>query len=143
MPKMGQPTRRKLDSADTLRGAMIAHDKVFLRLSNRQLGEKYGVSERTIRRIRSREEVQALEQQWEQEMFEAHRAMGQVALQSTLKLLEEGDPYTTNQYWKRMGIVREPVVDFGIKELKIECPPEIQKILEDLKQPLAEGQGKQ
>ena len=63
-------------------------------------------------------------------MFTVQRDMGAAALASTMKLIMEGDAGTIKDYWKRMGVSKEPAVEVEIQELKLTVPDAVKPIME-------------
>lgn len=127
MAKKGQPTRRK--QAEIERDLEMLRDRVYGGLTNADLSQRYGLSPSHISRRLSREPLKSIAESWTREMFARHMEMGDVALRATLKLLSDADPYTVNQYWKRMGVSREPTVSVEVQELKFEVPPSVAEVL--------------
>jgi hypothetical protein len=114
------------------RNLMIVRDRVVEGQSHRKLAEKYGLSYQRIGEILNQENYKEVEKQWRQEVMKAHFLLGTKALTSLDKLLdpENPDPYTVNNFFKRMGIDQSsPQIEMNIQELKMEAPPELTEVL--------------
>ena len=101
-------------------------------LTAEQIAEKHQITRRNVYHRLARPDIKQLHEQWLQSMFDAHRRMGPTAIAATQILLEKADPYTVAQYWKRMGVTLEPVVNLEIEELRIEAPKEILDLVKTL-----------
>lgn len=113
-----------------VRNVHIAHDAVFYNLTHRELADKYGLSLDAMKKIRARPEIKELEEMWTANMFTVQRDMGAAALAATMKLIMEGDAGTIKDYWKRMGVSKEPAVEVEIQELKFQVPDAMKPIME-------------
>jgi hypothetical protein len=74
-------------------------------------------------------------------MFAVQRDMGAAALASTMKLLMEGDPGTIKDYWKRMGVSKEPAIEVEVQELKFVVPDAMKPIMEVLAKEIRQLKG--
>ena len=113
-----------------VRNVRIANDAVFNNMSHGELARKYNMTLDGMKKVRARPEIKELEERWTASMFAVQRDMGAVALASTMKLIMEGDPGTIKDYWKRMGVSKEPVVEVEIQELKFVVPDAVKPIIE-------------
>lgn len=113
-----------------VRNVRIANDAVFNNMSHGDLAKKYNMTLDGMKKVRARPEIKELEERWTASMFAVQRDMGAVALASTMKLIMEGDPGTIKDYWKRMGVSKEPVAEIEIQELKFVVPDAMRPIME-------------
>ena len=113
-----------------VRNVRIANDAVFNNMSHGELAKKYNMTLDGMKKVRARPEIKELEERWTASMFAVQRDMGAAALASTMKLIMEGDPGTIKDYWKRMGVSRESVVEVEIQELKFVVPDAMKPIME-------------
>ncbi len=113
-----------------VRNVRIANDAVFNNMSHGDLAEKYNMTLDGMKKVRARPEIKELEERWTSSMFAVQRDMGAAALASTMKLIMEGDPGTIKDYWKRMGVSKEPVAEVEIQELKFVVPDAMKPIME-------------
>jgi hypothetical protein len=101
-------------------------------MTHGQLAEKYNMTLSGMKKVRERPEIKELEERWTASMFAVQRDMGSAALASTMKLIMEGDAGTIKDYWKRMGVTKEPTVEVEIQELKFVVPDAMKPIMEVL-----------
>ncbi|KKL98426.1 hypothetical protein LCGC14_1670190 [marine sediment metagenome] len=113
-----------------VRNVRIANDAVFNNMSHGALAKKYNMTLDGMKKVRARPEIKELEERWTASMFAVQRDMGAAALASTMKLIMEGDPGTIKDYWKRMGVSKEPVAEVEIQELKFVVPDAMKPIME-------------
>ena len=113
-----------------VRNVRIANDAVFNNMSHGDLAKKYNMTLDGMKKVRARPEIKELEERWTSSMFAVQRDMGAAALASTMKLIMEGDPGTIKDYWKRMGVSKEPVAEVEIQELKFVVPDAMKPIME-------------
>jgi len=113
-----------------VRNVRIANDAVFNNMSHGDLAKKYNMTLDGMKKVRARPEIKELEERWTSSMFAVQRDMGAAALASTMKLIMEGDPGTIKDYWKRMGVSKEPVAEVEIQELKFVVPDAMRPIME-------------
>ena len=113
-----------------VRNVRIANDAVFNNMSHGDLAKKYNMTLDGMKKVRARPEIKELEERWTSSMFAVQRDMGAAALASTMKLIMEGDPGTIKDYWKRMGVSKEPVAEVEIQELKFVVPDSMKPIME-------------
>ncbi|KKL86165.1 hypothetical protein LCGC14_1947500 [marine sediment metagenome] len=128
--EVGKVVRVKAAAQRAVRNVRIANDAVFNNMSHGDLAKKYGMTLDGMKKVRARPEIKELEERWTSSMFAVQRDMGAVALASTMKLIMEGDPGTIKDYWKRMGVSKEPVVEVEIQELKFVVPDAMRPIME-------------
>ena len=128
--KAGKVVRVKAAAQRAVRNVRIANDAVFSNMTHGDLAKKYGMTLDGMKKVRARPEIKELEERWTSSMFAVQRDMGAVALASTMKLIMEGDPGTIKDYWKRMGVSKEPVVEVEIQELKFVVPDAMRPIME-------------
>ncbi|KKL65707.1 hypothetical protein LCGC14_2152330 [marine sediment metagenome] len=115
-----------------VRNVRIANDAVFNNMSHGQLAAKYGMTLAGMKKVRARPEIKELEERWTSSMFAVQRDMGAAALAATMKLIMEGDPGTIKDYWKRMGVSKEPTIEIEVQELKFVVPDAMKPIMETL-----------
>ncbi|KKM93682.1 hypothetical protein LCGC14_1205910 [marine sediment metagenome] len=124
-----------------VRNVRIANDAVFNNMSHGQLAEKYGMTLAGMKKVRARPEIKELEERWTSSMFAVQRDMGAAALASTMKLIMEGDPGTIKDYWKRMGVSKEPTIEIEVQELKFQVPDAMKPIMETLAKEIKQLKG--
>lgn len=124
-----------------VRNVRIANDAVFSNMSHGDLAKKYGMTISGMKKVRERPEMKELEERWTSSMFALQQDMGAAALASTMKLIMEGDPGTVKDYWKRMGISKEPTVEIEVQELKFVVPDAMKPIMEVLSKEIKQLKG--
>lgn len=140
MPKKGQPAYRRLKSG---KGSSLERDLQILKermpkalggdgMTREEVAEKHDMQPRNVSKILKRPDVMAVHKRWQDWAMDKMRALGPLALESTTALLQQHDPYTTNQFWKRMGIDSSPQVGIDIEELNINAPPEVLEMVRKL-----------
>ena len=128
--KAGKVVRVKAAAQRAVRNVRIANDAVFNNMSHGDLAKKYNMTLDGMKKVRARPEIKELEERWTSSMFAIQRDMGAAALASTMKLLMEGDPGTIKDYWKRMGVSKEPTIEVEVQELKFVVPDAMKPIME-------------
>ena len=128
--EVGKVVRVKAAAQRAVRNVRIANDAVFNNMSHGDLAEKYNMTLDGMKKVRARPEIKELEERWTSSMFAVQRDMGAAALASTMKLLMEGDPGTIKDYWRRMGVSKEPTVEIEVQELKFVVPDAMKPIME-------------
>ncbi len=128
--EVGKVVRVKAAAQRAVRNVRIANDAVFNNMSHGDLAKKYNMTLDGMKKVRARPEIKELEERWTSSMFAIQRDMGAAALASTMKLLMEGDPGTIKDYWRRMGVTKEPTVEIEVQELKFVVPDAMKPIME-------------
>jgi len=124
-----------------VRNVRIANDAVFSNMTHGQLAEKYNMTLAGMKKVRARPEIKELEERWTSSMFAVQRDMGAAALASTMKLIMEGDPGTIKDYWRRMGVTKEPTIEVEVQELKLAVPDAMKPIMETLAREIKQLKG--
>ena len=146
MAKKGQPARAKRakrfdahKSRDLGRNLQMMRDRMprelgGLGLTVKETAEKHGLSPTSgsLHKALKNPDVRAIHNAWVRGMLDRHREMGPIALVATEQLLLKADPYTVNQFWKRMGVDISPEVDVNIEKLEINAPPDVLEMVRKL-----------
>ena len=139
--EVGKVVRVKAAAQRAVRNVRIANDAVFSNMSHGQLAKKYNMTLAGMKKVRARPEIKELEERWTSSMFAVQRDMGAAALASTMKLIMEGDPGTIKDYWRRMGVTKEPTIEVEVQELKLAVPDAMKPIMETLAREIKQLKG--
>ncbi|KKL26340.1 hypothetical protein LCGC14_2396250 [marine sediment metagenome] len=139
--EVGKVVRVKAAAQRAVRNVRIANDAVFSNMTHGQLAEKYNMTLAGMKKVRARPEIKELEERWTSSMFAVQRDMGAAALASTMKLIMEGDPGTIKDYWRRMGVTKEPTIEVEVQELKLAVPDAMKPIMETLAREIKQLKG--
>lgn len=102
-------------------------------MNSSELAAEYGLSPRTVWEILHKPGVRSLEERWRAYMFTRHEEMGEEALAALGHLLKEREPRVVIDFFRRMGVSREPTLTIEAETLTIEVPDEFKSIAETMK----------